>query len=261
MCISKDELFGKYITFDKDVPYKDFMVKPIKVKDFWELSMPLGMLDFPKNEMGSIELIQMPYMAFWLSVMIEHDETLGLVETFLRAILDIGDDEVIQITYDLKEIRVGRPIGTTRDGYEILAEGHRTIDCDDFDEIKRIVLYYSVVDYTEEYVSQEVRQATEDYFRLKSNGKGTSMEHKVRCLSLAMEVSKETIGEMSLRDFNLYYEALSNYTEYGANRIAESQGVKFKKPLESWLYDEHKNKYDMAFCDADAFESYVAGAN
>lgn len=261
MRISKDELFGKYITFDKDVPYKEFMVKPIKVKDFWELSMPLGMLDFPKNEMGSIELIQMPYMVFWLSVLIEHDETLRLVETFLRAVLNISESEAIQITCDLKEIRIGEPIGTTRDGYEVLSDDYRTIDCDDFEEIKRIILFQSVQDYTDEYVSKDVRQATEDYFRLKSAGKNVSMEHKVRCLSLAMGVSKETIGEMSFRDFNLYYEALSNYTEYSINRMAEAQGVKFKKPLESWLYDEHKNKYEQAFVDAGAFESYVSSAN
>lgn len=261
MSISKDELFGKYITFDKDVPYKEFMVRPIKVKDFWELSMPLGMLDFPKNEMGSIELIQMPYMVFWLSIMLDHDDTLKLVETFLRAILNIGEDDVIQITCDLKEIRIGKSIGKTRDGYDVLEENYRAIDCDDFDEIRRIVLFQTVLDYTDNYVSKEVREATEDYFRLKSNGKNVSMEHKVRCLSLAMGISKGAIGEMSLRDFNLYYEALSNSIEYSNNRMAEVQGAKFKKPLESWLYDEHKNKYEQAFVDAGAFESYVSSAN
>ena len=261
MSIDRNELFGKYIAFDKPVPYKDFMIYPVRMKDSWEASVPIGLLELDKNSMGSIELIQMPHMIFWINMLMRQGGGLDTIEWFLRTILNIDNDDIIQLTYDLKEIRIGTPIGNTRDGYAILGEDYRTITCDDFDEIKRIVCFQNIIDYTDEYISPVVRQATEDYFRLINNGKSASLDHKVRCMALAIGVSKEAIGEMTMRDFHLMYESLSNKNEYEALRIAEANGAKFKQPLESWLYREHKNKYEQAFCDADSFESYIASAN
>lgn len=261
MSITKEELFNRYIAFDKPVPYKNWLISPIKIKDYWECASLLGMLDIPKNELGSIELIQMPYMTFYLSILMSEYDNLDALDRFLRIILNIEDDEVIQVTFDLKEIRVGKPIGKTRDNYDILSENCRRINCVDFDEIKRIVLFQNIIDYTDEYVSKDVREQVENYYRLKSNGHGTSLGHKVRCMAIALGVTKEVIGNMTMLDFNLTYETLSNSVEYTALKIAETNGVKFKKPLKSWLFDEHVSKYEEAFVDAGSFESYVTSAN
>ena len=70
MHLTEEDLLNKYISFNKPIPYKSFLIYPIKLKDTYDVQDILNLLQIDKNILGNIELITMSNLRFVL--MTEH---------------------------------------------------------------------------------------------------------------------------------------------------------------------------------------------
>ena len=137
-----------------------------------------------------------------------------------------------------------------------------TISADDFDEIRRIILYQNILDYTDRYIDPDVRKTVDDYYRLKNkDSKNVPLEHKMICVQSKTGMSIESIGKLTIRNFLQLFSIIVEESEYTALKLAECNGIKFKTPIEHWAYKARKDKYSEAFCDADSFINEVQSAN
>lgn len=264
MLVSEEALLEKYLPFDIPVPYKDWHIYAVKMRDYYDVNNAIGIMSIDKNSLGDVDFIMMSNLKFCMLFSSSEPSYMESFEKLLRVALNISDEESFRfcIDDDTEYIEVGVSVGQTRGGYPVLREETiRVITAEDFDEIKRVILFSVDIDYTDSYIDPDVKKMTDDYFRLKSKGVSVPLEHKVLCLRMATGMNGEEVGNLSIRQFQQLYDIMVGESEYGANRLAESMGAKFKKPLEHWAYSGHKNKYTEAFVDADAFSSYVQSAN
>lgn len=250
--ISTDVLLNQYIPFDRSVPYKNWEISPIKIQDWYAVREIFGLLEVDKNSLGQIQFINMSNLQFILSLLAFEESYIDGFVTLLRLALNIKDSEVIQfaISEDDAYLEVGEVLGDT----DIIESNSRIITTEDFDEIKRIILYQNIMDYTDKYIDPDVKKEVDEYYRLKSKGaKEITIEHKTICIQLKTGMSIKEIGELTIRNFSLLFDAVVEESEYQSLRLAEANGAKFKKPIEHWAYKGKKDKYAEAFCDADAF--------
>lgn len=262
--ISEETLLNKYIPFGIPVPYKNWNIKPIKIRNLLSVSTILGLLEIDKNTLGTIEFITMSNLKFILLMVGVDEEYANQLETLLRLSLGISDDEAIEVVMNDTEeyLLIGEIIREVK-GHLIFDDNKvKKITANDFDEIKRIILYQNILDYSEKYVDPDVKKMADEYYRLKNkNTPDVSLEHKVVCVQMKTGMTLEAIGDLTIRHFIQLFNTIVEESEYSANRLAESMGCKFKKPLEHWAYKERKDKYAEAFCDADAFVDKVQSAN
>lgn len=260
MHISEDELLQKYLPFDKSIPYKNLLIKPIQVQDIYDVQEILNILQIDKNSLGNIEFISMSKLRFVLGVIANEEKFQYELYTLLKKSLSIPDDNIIEIYVDddTEYLVIGKKIKEIH-GHNILDDEEKvTITSEDFDEIMRVILYQNVLDYTDRYIDPDVRRATDEYYRLKNkNAIKVTLEHKINCVQLKTGMARSAIGELSIRNFLQLYDVLVDESDYVAARTAEFNGVKFKTPIEHWACKARKDRYAEAFCDADAFVDKV----
>ena len=257
MRISEDELLQKYLPFDKCVPYKNLLISPIRLKDIYDVQEILNILQIDKNNLGQIEFISMSKLRFILITILSEEKFQQELYTLLYKSLSISNDDIIEyyINEDTEYLVIGQKIY----GHDIVdVDTAITITSEDFDEIVRIILYQNIIDYTDKYVDPDVKRAYEEYQRLKNkNGVKISIEHKINCVQLKTGMTREEIGNLTIRNFIQLFDILVDESDYAAAKTAEYNGVQFKSPIEHWAYKAHKDKYAEAFCDADAFVDKV----
>lgn len=264
MSIDKNVLFNKYIPFDSSVPYKSWEIKPVCMKDYYDVNIILNIFDIDKNSLGSLEYISMSNLRFVFLFLYNQPDIAEAFDRLLRLTLNISEDMAIKkcLFKDKEYLAIGKLIGVTRDGIPIIDDNDvRIITPEDFDEIKRIIMFQNVLDYTDAYIDPDVKKAADEYQRLKNKDVHVSLEHKIICVQMKTGMTKEAIGNLSIRNFQQLFDLVVEESDYSSLRIAEANGVKFKKPLEHWAYRERKDKYASAFCDADAFTNMVQSAN
>lgn len=265
MSIDSQTLINKYITFDKPVPYKDLYIYPIKLCDMYDVDDAIDILQIDKNELGDINFISMSNLRFVL-LAINEIEGLGTsFEYLLRKALNISDDYAIQKYISSKEehLILGKILSISEDEAILQKDTVVKIDAEDFNEIRRIILYQNIVDYTDRYIDPDIKRKTDEYYRLKNkDAKVVPLEHKMLCVQAKTGMTLEAIGELSIRNFYQLFDVIVDEDEYIIGKSAELSGsVKFKTPIEHWAYKEKKDKYAEAFCDADSFISHVQSAN
>lgn len=262
--LTETELLEKYIAFNKAVPYKDFLIYPIRLCDFYDVQDILDILQIDKNILGQIELISMSNLRFILMIAYDEEKYRSQLDVLLRKALNIRDDYDIQFYIDDKteRLQIGKKINTIQ-GHIIIDENTcKNISADDFDEIIRIILYQNVLDYSDKYVDPDVKKAADEYFRLKNKDSiKVPLEHKMICIQMKTGMSIESIGNLTIRNFLQLFNTIVEESDYVAVKFAEFNGVKFKSPIEHWAYKAKKDKYAEAFCDANAFVDKVQSVN
>ena len=67
------EYVDKYVTLQKPVPLYNLQIRPVLVRDFFQFNNAKDVLNIEKNKIPNIEIIQMTYLRFLLTIIIEQD--------------------------------------------------------------------------------------------------------------------------------------------------------------------------------------------
>lgn len=257
MAVNIDYLKIKYFYKNEPVPYKlkcgvEIMIYPVMVEDGYIFEENYDILTINKNEIPDAKIIQMSYLQFLIQVMFKNEiNQVKLYNIFATCLkeedirIGIENDKPILITFDKNE-KVKLKIN------------HR-----DFDDIKKIILYQNIKDYDDTYVSKDMRNIIEEYYKAKNgNIELLSLEDKMAFLGNEAGLSLTEMFKMSYREFNNRFEWAVNKMDYQINKTAEMSGnVKFDKEIEHLIYRHKKNKYERFFTDKESFTNKINNAN
>lgn len=263
--MDKELLLNHYITLGLPVPFKDWEIFPIKVKDNYKWSDSVDILTIEKNTINDVKIIQMSYLDFVIMLGVNDNSYLTKLKTILELCLGIKDCAI-----DLK-IDNNTVIGLIITPYIINKDGEeekdyfqsKEITAEDFDEIKRIILFQNIYDYSDEYIDPDVKKAIDEYYSVSNrNTPQVSMEDKIITVLSSTAITKQELLEMPLRHFYLLFNTVVDKVDYTIMQLADCfPDVKFKKPIEHWVYKQKHDKYKEAFVDYDAMASKINGTN
>lgn len=269
--INIESLEMEYFSNELPVPYsikkgRDISITPIKVKD-WLVVEDFKLFNIPKNEMNSIEFIQMSYIQFLHEVYfatypeerINFFRILGLCVDLKN---DEQEEEYIEINYSKGKVVL--VIVRHNKSEDVDDSVVSIIDAKEFDEIVKIILFQNIVDYDDEYVSPDVREAIQEYIKLTSKGRvnPTLKDKKIYILSKG-QMSMNQINEMSYRFFSEIYTMTYDCEEYLATRIIEaSEKFKVETMTKHPLFSKKKTIYEEVFSESsDSLTNRISQVN
>lgn len=265
MAVNIEYLKRKYFYKNKPVPYKlkcgeEIIIYPVMIEDSDIFEESYDILTFNKSEIPIPEIIQMSYLQFLIEIILREEQNKKEKERYnehkLANILELC----------LKENNVipnysnGKPALFVCDEDDIVKS---IITHKDFDDIKKIILYQNIKDYDDSYISKDMRNIIDEYYKAtNSNIDPLSLEDKIAFLGNEAGLSTEEILKMTYREFNNRFGWAVDKMDYQINKTAEMSGnVKFDKKIEHLIYRRKKNKYEKFFTDKDAFTNKINNAN
>ena len=258
--IKKTEL-EEYFTYDKPVPYKELLIYPVKVIDYLIFFTSVNCLTFEKNKIPDINIIKMSYLDF-LFYTFDKDEN-GKI--YLMMLLEIFK---ICLNIDYKQIEyIKDEKGKLNLIFNLEIEGENkkiTIDKQDFDNIKKIILLQNIPDYDDAYIDPKMEKALKEAqeFMNKNKKKMASLEDQIVCVMLALhEVDEKNIHNLTIRKFTKILQRYDYKLHYEIYKQAECSGmVTFKEEINHWMSDlSVDDKYADVKVDFDEFKNKING--
>lgn len=247
-----------YFTFDKPVPYllkcgKTLYINPVKLEDSMVFMTSYGILDIDKNLSTDVEVIQMSYLKYLKERVLITDVMkqqfvnicllcLGLKYPYLDY-SDKGKIMLLNIAHDEE----------TNSPYVDIE-----ITSNEFDEIRRIVLYQNLPNFDDEYINPELKANMEEYDMLKAkNISPPSLERRMAIISSHTGISKDEQLKMSLRYHSLLFGEIAGEVEYNVTKpIAMYAG---KGDDVQWIFKKTKGKFDDYIMSKEAYNKSAGG--
>ena len=136
-----------------------------------------------------------------------------------------------------------------------------TIDKNDFDNIKNIILYQNIPDYDDSYIDPKVEAALKEAqeFINRNQKKMASLEDQIVCVMLALhETDKTKIHNLTIRKFTKIIQRYDYKLHYEIYKQAECSGmVTFKKEIDHWMTEISNKKYSDVIVDYGEFKGKI----
>ena len=106
-----------------------------------------------------------------------------------------------------------------------------------FKELKRIYCYQNILDYNDDYIDPELKEALDEAARLRAgNTEQPTLERQKACIVASTGYKFSELGELTLRKFALLVRIISAKVDYTAYKTGEMSGmVTFKSPYPHWI--------------------------
>ena len=257
-----DSINGYYVPMQEPIPYgENWKLFPIKVKDSlkWFGSIDILDQDKEKNLSGNIEYISASYLKYLL-LKTQEDATIeSKLDFILRLSLNISNDyDILLLTENDKCKIVVCQLSLDKNG-ELIANADtvKTITENEFNDIRKIILYQNIEGYNDKYIDPEIQEVIDEVqeYKAKRNANGKiTMANKIAVVQNATHFTHTQIMNMSLREFEKAFTTQVDKVEYMCLRIAElNPNVKFDKPIHHWATTYDSNPTDEAFVDYGNF--------
>lgn len=252
------ETLAPLLIYSKPIRYKNWIFKPIIMKDYIEFMQWQQALTIRKNStFREKELIKMSYrkllrfcfmnesvamrynmpflmlaQSYWFAI-IQHTCCGVVVKNHKTNNTSKAPQDVLQaetIKYDVD-------VGFDNDGF-VTINGHTLTDkeCND---IRRLIICQNGVDFdVDEFINYETEQALNAAMEKNRKNKGDlpGVEDYIDSFIVSQKISEEEVMQMPARKFWRYITRLNRYDDYKIRRMGESSGlVKYKEPLVHWM--------------------------
>ena len=250
MSINIESLKRIFFYFDEPVKYKikdDCFINilPVSLRQSEIYLSSKDILEFDKNSLPDVKIIQMSYLQFLYEVLLKDEINKQKLLNILILCLDFKSPLIF---YDDK----GRI-------FLMDASSNIIINSKQFDEIKRIILYQNDVDYDDEYVNPEFKKKIEEGILLKNkNIEVPSLERKIAIITAHTGISKKEQLEMTYRSHSLLFQEVYEETEYTTLFPIAAFGGNSDK-MERWIYKTKKNKFEDNVVSVSDFNKQIGG--
>lgn len=242
--VDLDILSRTYFYFDEPVNYKinkqNIKIYPVSVKDSEIFLSSISLFTIDKNATPSVEIIQMSYLQFIIEVLIKQNkDNLQRFINLLKLCLHMEDPRI-----QLNEM--GKPI--LIDGKIVCP-----INGQQFEDIRRIILYQNLINFDDTYINPEIKQAMQEVDELKTkNLEIPTLERKMAIITSHTGLSKKEQLEMSYRSHSLLFEEVCGEIEFVTIRPVALFGGNGDK-LGHWIFKKKKNKMEDYFTNVDKY--------
>lgn len=240
------DYIAPYVSISRPVEYKGLKLYPIKVKDYYEFLSSYDILDINKNKIPDVEVIQMTYLQYVVDKLFNdetivnqnHSITFGNIwelkfANIMELCLGIKSKDVIIKHEDNK-------ITLILDGIEISAN--------DFDDLRKLILFQNLNTYDDTILSEDVENAIRERNEMSNKGLLVpQLEDMFDKVMLKTGLEEEKILNMTYRRFERIFKSLVEEVDYTIFKMAECQGAQFKNPIDHWIYKSSRDKYADIF--------------
>lgn len=134
-----------------------------------------------------------------------------------------------------------------------------------FKELKRIYCYQNILDYNDDYIDPELKEALDEAARLRAgNTEQPTLERQKACIVASTGYKFEELGQLTLRKFALLVRIIVSKVDYTAYKTGEMSGmVTFKSPYPHWVYSNdnpRKNRF-KDIMSVDQIEKKIGGGS
>ena len=246
-----------YFANELPVPFKVkdnnyiIYIRPVTVSMFPFYQNNVGILLIDKNRISDAKIISMSYLQYLVEVVLQDEEYQRALVKILN--LSLGDD----YTFTVGHHENGKVYLGIKQDEQILCK----INAKEFDKISEIILNYNDRNYDNRYVSEDMRKAMEDYYRIKFKDKYMpTLEEKKAFVSFKSGLTPKQINEMSYRYFDIMYnQCIENDLFFSQKIIQASEKYKVNDEIVYPLFKKKNDKFDF-LQNADAFEKKVSAA-
>lgn len=235
--------------FDKPVQYKNLLVYPVTMENYFEFQILSQSLLLEKN--STVEGISKTYLEYLCMLNNQGDEEQNLMkfDALLRMCLKIKD---LMIIYTPKNFTIYK----TEEDYKQHKDGDIYI-FKDFDELRTLICEQNDVEIPDELINPDVRASMEKdkIFKIKQSGTiPPSLEDLVICIMASTSLKPNDIAELSIRKFGQLVQRIDaklHYQIYLTSAMSGMVEFKDKSVLKHWMSGENKDKWK----DAVEFET------
>lgn len=247
---------NRYLTYDQPVPYKNLLIRPISMLDYFTFHQCVVCFLLDKNSVPDLEVISMSYLTYLISVGISEPVLLSALGELLKMTISIKktDDDgkaSIEPLTDSADIRI------IDDNKALSLMGER-VSSEDFDQIKAIICEQNQIEMIDETVSKEVRdilKEAEAYKMRQNDMKMCSLEDQLIAVMISTGMSLDYIYKLSIRKFSKILARVDHtlhYKIYLEGMMSGNVTMKDGSMPKHWLSDlEEKDKHKDAKFDYD----------
>lgn len=239
MAVRLDLLHQHYFTFDIPVPYeinkqKDtVLIHPVMLQDSLLFFSVCDILFLPKDEINSVEIIEMSYLEYLVKEEFKEDMQKLKLFHILKLCLKLNEPKIFP---DEK----GRYFILDKETGIKLTARH-------FEDIRRIIMYQNVVGYDDSYIDPELKKSMEETKALKMAGiELPDLERKMAIISAHTGIIKKEQLQMTLREHEAMFQEICGEVEFMTTRPIALYGGKADE-MGHWIFKKRKNKFDDYF--------------
>lgn len=263
------QFVSPYVALDEPIPYKELLICPVSVRNSSNFMFYADVLCTEKNSIPNFEVIQMNYLDFVIDYLMA-DKTV-IDEKLQYTVGDLYREKLLLVLslciQNVQNIQIYKKdnhnilfivVDTVNDKGELVPCGVH-INAQEFDDIRRIIMYQNIYDYSDDYVNPEIKAAMEEYYKIANKGLvDPELEDKIAALTAMTGLMKRDILTMTWREFQNVFSVSLSKLDYQISKTAELSGmVKFDKPIKHWVYQRQQDKYKDAFTSYDKFKKKI----
>ena len=228
----KEEIFKNYydeLTFDDPIDYKGLLLYPVSIRKINKFLQSSSVLRIQKEYIPDKEIIKMSYLKFLMTNIDKEKEEYGESLTFDLLAL------CFMICMRIEEISIRLFVG--EDGKAKLILNGVEIDENEFDYLRKLILYQNLPNYDDELMNPDLKNDLEQADKIKNGGEETEdFEHLIANLVIGTGMNIDDVKNLPIRKFYIIGQVMDRKLHYSIYKQASVGGfVEFKQPITHYL--------------------------
>lgn len=228
----KEEIYKNYyeeLTFDDPIDYKGLLLYPVSIKKINKFLQSSSVLRIQKEYIPDKEIIKMSYLKFIMTNIDKEKEEYSESLTFDLLAL------CFMICMRIEEISIRLFID--EDGKTKLILNGVEIDENEFDYLRKLILYQNLPNYDDELMNPDLKNDLEEADKIKNGGEETEdFEHLIANLVIGTGMNIDDVKNLPIRKFYIIGQVMDRKLHYSIYKQASVGGfVEFKQPITHYL--------------------------
>ena len=228
----KEEILSNYydeLTFDDPIDYKGLLLYPVSIRKINKFLQSSSVLRIQKEYIPDKEIIKMSYLKVLMTNIDKEKEEYGESLTFDLLAL------CFMICMRIEEISIR--LFMDEDGKAKLILNDVEINENDFDYLRKLILYQNLPNYDDELMNPDLKNDLEQADKIKNGGEETEdFEHLIANLVIGTGMNIDDVKNLSIRKFYIIGQVMDRKLHYSIYKQASVGGfVEFKQPITHYL--------------------------
>ena len=228
----KEEIYKNYyeeLTFDDPIDYKGLLLYPVSIRKINKFLQSSSVIRIQKEYIPDKEIIKMSYLKFLMTNIDKEKEEYGESLTFDLLAL------CFMICMRIEEISIRLFID--EGGKAKLILNGVEIDENEFDYLRKLILYQNLPNYDDELMNPDLKNDLEQADKIKNGGEETEdFEHLIANLVIGTGMNIDDVKNLPIRKFYIIGQVMDRKLHYSIYKQASVGGfVEFKQPITHYL--------------------------
>lgn len=243
-----------YFSFDKPVDYNlrcgvKIYIYPVLLENAAFFNSSYTILDIDKNSSSDPEIISMSYLKFLFTKILPSEEGRGQLYNLCHLCLKM-ENPYLDFDKNNKPLLIEKDKETN----EILF----VINQKEFDDIRKIILYQNILEYSDDYISPDMKKAINEKKELLSKGYSLpTMERKIAIITAHTGIINKEQFKMSIRSHELLFKEVVGEVNYQATKAISLYAGKTEAI--QWIYPKEKGKFDDYITSVEEYNKSFGG--